>query len=98
MRVFVSHPFKDNPIENKNKADKICKQLVEQGKVPISPLHLFSFYEDDSDRGEIMSICYRLIDIADVVFVYGDSEGCRLEEKYARSRGKPTYLLKGVVD
>ena len=92
--AFISHPYADNPTQNKIKVDKVCKYWAKKGIIPISPLHLFSFYEDDSNRDEIMNVCYKLIDIADVVFVYGDSEGCRLEKAYAEKTGKPVFVFK----
>jgi hypothetical protein len=55
MRIFVSHPYADNPEVNQRKATAICKRLVTEGHTPISPLHLFSFYDDDSDRYLIKS-------------------------------------------
>jgi nucleoside 2-deoxyribosyltransferase len=91
-KVFVSHPFADNPVLNRKKVDKICKDLVKQGFIPISPLHLFSFYEDDSDREEILQFCYKLIDNCDIVHIYGDSEGCRKEHGYAVLTGKPVEV------
>jgi hypothetical protein len=93
-RVFISHPYKDDPKENKKLADTICRELEERGDVlPISPLHLFSFMEDDLKREEILQVCFRLIDICDEVWVYGDSEGCRREAKYAKSVGKPVKMV-----
>ena len=65
--AFISHPFANNPEGNRKKVDKICKYWVKKGVIPISPLHMFSFYEDDSDREKILNICYKLIDI--VLFV-----------------------------
>ncbi len=91
--AFISHPYANDPIENKIKVDKICKYWSKKGVIPISPLHLFSFYEDDSNREEIMNICYKLIDIVDVVFIYGDSEGCKLERVYAEKQDKPVYVF-----
>jgi hypothetical protein len=44
--------------------------------------------EDDLQREEILQVCFRLIDICDEVWIYGDSEGCRMELEYARSIGK----------
>ena len=91
--AFISHPFINDPEGNRKKADKICKYWVRKGVIPISPLHLFSFYDNDSEREKILDICYKLIDIADVVFMYGDSEGCRLEREYAKKRGKPIFVF-----
>ena len=44
--------------------------------------------EDDDNRKKYTEVCFRLIDICDEVWIYGDSEGCKKERKYALSRGK----------
>ena len=88
-RVFISHPYKDNPTGNKKQADAICRELAERDDIlPISPIHLFRFMENDDKREEILQVCFRLIDISDEVWIYGDSEGCRKEAEYARRAGK----------
>jgi len=95
-RVFISHPYKDDPKGNKKRVDTICRELAEKDDIlPISPLHLFSFMEDDDNREEILRVCFRLIDICDEVWIYGDSEGCRREAQYAKSVGKPVRMVKG---
>jgi hypothetical protein len=44
-RVFISHPYKDDPKGNKKLADTICRELEERGDIlPISPLHLIFYY------------------------------------------------------
>jgi hypothetical protein len=89
--VFISHQYKDNPNENKIKIDKICKKILKEYNdiLPISPIHLFSFMNDeDKYRKDIMDICYKLIDICDEIWIYSDSEGCRLERKYAEENNK----------
>ncbi len=88
LKVFISHPYSDNPEENKKKAEQICKLLIKEGMLPISPLHLFSFSENDDARSEIMEVCYKLIDISDEVWIYGFSEGCKLEKEYAIKNNK----------
>ena len=88
-RVFISHPYKDDPKGNKKRVDTICRELAEKDDIlPISPLHLFSFMENDEKREEILQVCYRLIDICDEVWIYGDSEGCKREAEYAQRAGK----------
>ena len=95
-RVFISHPYKDDPKGNKKRVDTICRELAEKDDIlPISPLHLFSFMEDDRQREEILQVCYRLIDICDEVWVCGDSEGCGKEMNYALSRGKKVLNKRG---
>jgi hypothetical protein len=87
--VFISHPYKDDPKGNKKRVDTICRELARKGDIlPISPLHLFSFMEDDLQRESILQVCFRLIDICDEVWIYGDSDGCRKESDYALSQGK----------
>lgn len=87
-RVFISHPFASDPEANREKVDVICRGLVSQEILPISPLHLFGFMENDDRREDILKACFRLIDICDEVWLYGDSEGCRREAYYARRSGK----------
>jgi hypothetical protein len=96
-RVFISHPYKDDPKGNKKRVDTICRELAEKDDIlPISPLHLFSFMEEDDDnREEILQVCFRLIDICDEVWIYGDSEGCRKEREYALSIGKSVVIKYG---
>lgn len=87
--VFVSHPYKDDPKGNKMRVDTICRELAKKDDIlPISPLHLFSFMEDDGKREEILEVCFSLIDICDEFWIYGDSEGCSKEKAYAISQGK----------
>jgi len=94
--VFISHPYKDDPNGNKKRVDTICRELAERDDIlPISPLHLFSFMENDDKREEILQVCFRLIDICDEVWTYGDSEGCRMELEYARSIGKVVRVHGG---
>lgn len=93
MRIFISHPYASNPELNKIKVDKICRELVAEGYTPISPLHLFSFYDDDSNREEVLEVCYHLIECVDELWCYGDSEGCRLEMNYAHCIDIPVRLV-----
>ena len=95
-RVFVSHPYADDPEANKIKAEKICKDLLAGGMLPVSPLHLFSFMDDDTPREAIMEVCFDLIDKCDAVYVYGRSDGCRKEAEYAIMTGKPMRYFGGV--
>ncbi len=89
-KVFISHPLAGDMEGNREKVDKICRYIVGQGLLPISPLHLFSFIDRKNEeiRKEIMEVCYKLIDISDEVWIYGDSKGCRMEREYAELKGK----------
>jgi len=94
-RVFISHPFSSDPEGNRVRVDIICHDLAKQGILPISPLHLFSFMENDDNREEILQVCFKIIDICDEVWIYGDSEGCKKEREYALSRGKKVLNKRG---
>ena len=89
-KVFISHPYSNDPISNLLKANKICKSITNEDYdiLPLSPLHLFSFYDNDLARKEIIEVCYRLIDMSDEVWIYGNSEGCQLEMEYATQKNK----------
>ena len=89
-KVFISHPLTGDMEGNRKKVDRICRYIVGQGLLPISPLHLFSYIDEEDERlrREIMEVCYKLIDISDEVWIYGDSKGCRMEREYAELKGK----------
>lgn len=93
-KIFISHPFADDPIENKKKADEICKSLIKQGVLPISPLHLFGYMENDEHRENILEFCYTLISNCDELWSYGNSNGCLLEKEYAKKLNKPVVVVK----
>jgi len=94
--VFVSHPFANAPAENRRRVDVICKEIAKDGRyLPISPLHLFSFYdtEDPCLREQILEVCFKLIKMCDEVWVFGDSPGCKQEANYAFLLGKPVRYI-----
>jgi hypothetical protein len=73
--------------------DEACRTFLEMSSfIPVSPLHLFSFMDEDGGyRKDIMDICKHLISGCDEVWVLGNSPGCKEEEDYARSIGKPVF-------
>lgn len=100
MIVYVVHPFRGlgRPGErerNKAAIAAICRELIRQGHLPLSPVHALADFLDDTDpvqRTRALTLCEKLIRVADVVEVYGDwldSEGCRREVEFARTMGKP---------
>jgi len=96
-KVFISHPLTGDIEGNRKKVDRICRYIVGQGLLPISPLHLFSYIDEEDERlrNEIMEVCYRLIDLSDEVWIYGNSEGCKMEKEYAELKGKEVIMLLG---
>ena len=102
-KVFISHPLSNNIELNRKRADKVCKIInKEDDLIPISPIHLFGFFEKDKKREAILYTCYKMIDICDYVFmiIYDNnmSEGQTLEYYYAFKTNKkviPIYLNEG---
>ena len=92
--IFLSHPFADDPIANKQRVEFIAKEIKDANPeaIILSPLHSFSYFDDDSMRDAIMNECYYMIDRADVcVFVQYDgfmSKGQSDEILYAEMLGK----------
>ena len=90
-KVFISHPFQNNPEENFTKTDKLLENLRE--KYPdilfISPLHLFSYFKQEVQkfRESIIDFCKHLLDGCQEIWVYGKSDGCMKEAQYAKEIG-----------
>ncbi|AZF90189.1 MAG: DUF4406 domain-containing protein [Phage 5P_2] len=94
--VFISHPYKNDPIGNLKRITEICRRIVEPNVLPLSPLHAFSFLKETENRARIMEFCFWLISLCDEVWVCGDwhkSEGCCQEIEWARQMGKPLVFL-----
>lgn len=105
-RAYICHPYANDPDGNKAKVDKICKDVLKQGVLPISPIHAFGYMQDDAHRQDVMQACLRLMEICDEVWVYGDSEGCQIERytavqkgiKVVDKRGKEKTALSASTD
>ena len=84
-KVYIAHPFRDDPSSNLNKVGKICREIIKRCPdiVPVSPLHLFCYLSPEED---VMDRCLALLESCDEVWFYGDwvkSEGCRTEYQAA---------------
>lgn len=84
-KVYIAHPFRDNPPGNLNKVGRICKGIIRgyPDIIPVSPLHLFCYLPPEED---VMDRCLEVMASCDEVWFYGDwvkSEGCRMEYQKA---------------
>lgn len=89
-RVYVCHPFRDDPVRNAERVRDICVELVDEGFLPLAP-HLFlpQILDETIDREVAMRLCLELLDDCDEVRVYGPdiTDGMREEIARAEARG-----------
>lgn len=91
-KVYIAHPFRDNPPGNFNKVGKICRDIIrgQPNIIPVSPLHNFCYLPPEED---IIDYCLELLATCDEVWFYGDwqnSSGCRQEFMTAVNLNIPT--------
>jgi len=96
-KVYICHPFQ-GLAANFDAITQICRTLAEERPdiVPISPVHVFSYLDDDVHRVLVLGYCLELLETCDEVWVYGDwrkSEGCCLEVGRASELGMPIVYM-----
>lgn len=72
-KIFISHPYSDNPEKRLKQVDIICKTFINKGNsLPISPLHSFSFFDIENKRYRdgILNACKDLLDISNLCVFY----------------------------
>lgn len=92
-RIYISHPFANDIEGNRKKVTEICRELEAQGYLPISPIHLFGWKVDDSNREEVLKADLELMWLCEELWKYGESEGCNLEEEYATTCDIPVRRM-----
>lgn len=97
-RVYVCHPFRDDPVRNMERVRDICAELVADGYLPLAP-HLFlpQILDETTDREVAMKLCLELLDDCDEVRVFGSdiTDGMREEIARAEARGMPVVATGG---
>ena len=97
-RIFVSHPLysEGDVAENMKKVDFICRDILEGGHLPISPLHLFGFMDEETPelREEILGVCQSMIEVCDELWSYGDKGGCKIEKRWAYEFGVKVFDMR----
>jgi len=93
-RVFISHPCSDNvPVRRAQNRELIERLRKENPDVLfISPLLLFDYFEEEDPkfRGEILDTCCAMMEfVCDEAWIFGDSQGCKIEREYAKKIGMP---------
>jgi hypothetical protein len=88
--IYVAHPYGGDR-KNKNKVQRIIEDLVNEYPQYcfVSPIHCFGFMYDLMDYEEGMHHCFSLLDQCTEIWIYGDSQGTRLEREYAQMYNIP---------
>jgi hypothetical protein len=97
LRIYVCHPWSDNPEANAKDIEFICKAIVAKRSLPVAPqIYLSRFMDEATEREQAMNFCLQLLADCDLVLAFGTpSEGMRRELTFARSRGIPVRHLDG---
>ena len=96
-KIYVSHPLRNGksgaellPMveHNRKVVSEICKNILQRHKdiLILSPIHAFGFISPLGNQTAAFDQCRAMLELADELWVYGDwqnSEGCRMEIKYA---------------
>ena len=82
-RVYIIHPFQGKE-KNRKKIDQICRAVANMGFLPVSPVHAFSFLDDNvpGERELALKLCQELVKSCDQAWCFGEwekSEGCKIE-------------------
>lgn len=95
LRVYVCHPYGDDPAGNRDKVTAICRALAEAGYAPVAPqLYLHLFIAEDGEREKALAIGLALVAGCDALFVCGPytSSGMQAEIEEAHRLGVPVAL------
>ncbi len=96
-RVYVCHPYSNNPPENCECIRRHCRALAMAGLVPIAPqLYLPEFIDEECERDLALSLCLELVATCDEVRIFGAviSPGMQREIQFAREHGVPVYFAE----
>jgi hypothetical protein len=86
-RVYVCHPFADDPVENAVRVRLICRRLVHAGVVPVAPsIYWPQFLDDLTERDLGQNVALELLGLCDELWVYGDRVTERMERELAEAR------------
>ena len=94
--VYVCHPYAGNPAENIVAVRQICRELVEDGLLPIGPhIYLPQFVDENTEREVALSMCTQLVELCHELRVYGTqvTSGMFREIDHAARVGVPVRWM-----
>ena len=79
--TYVCHPYRNDPLGNRLRVAAHCRRLAHDGVLPLAPqLMLPTFLDERTERELAMTLCLRMVRLADEVIVYGaPTEGMQRE-------------------
>jgi len=102
--VYIVHPFRSDPEENRKKIIEICRRIHSERIVPFAPYIAGTFYLSDSDEKQrkMAMDMSRLIfsrSSVDEAWVFGEhiSEGMAFEVRIALQKGIPIICKSGAI-
>jgi DNA polymerase-3 subunit epsilon len=99
-RVYVCHPFADDPAGNVERVRVISRQLLDEGLMPVAAhLYLPQLVDEGSERERALGLCVELLGTCDEVRVYGErvTEGMERELCEARRLGLRIHVVREVL-
>jgi hypothetical protein len=97
-RVYVCHPFANDPAGNIERVRAISQFLIDDGALPIAPhLYLPQLVDEASGREQALALCLELLGTCDEVRVFGDlvTEGMERELRVREGPRHPGSLRDG---
>ena len=98
--IYVCSPYSGDTEKNTKKAAAYCREVIEEGFIPIAPhLYLPAFISEEKEREEALEIGLRLLGLCSEVWVYGHpTRGMAGEIEEARRLGIPVKRKKATGD
>lgn len=97
-RVYVCHPFANDPAGNIERVRAISQFLIDDGALPIAPhLYLPQLIDETTGREQALALCLELLATCDEVRVFGElvTEGMERELREAKRLGLPAHFRPG---
>jgi hypothetical protein len=98
-RVYVCHPFANDPAGNIERVRAISLALIAEGVLPIAPhLYLPQLVDEATDREHALVLCLELLATCDEVRVFGNvvTEGMERELREAKRLGIHVRFVREV--
>ena len=100
-RIYTCHRFSSDQGGAVKALKRICREIVEQGGLPVAPqLSLSQFLDENTERDIAMRLCQEMLRGCDEVRVYGRelTPGMRIEVSFAELLGIPVRFMDSAAE